>query len=103
MTQRDALFRSLSRNLINEGRITTTLAKAKSLRPYVEKLVTKAKTGTLGARRLVISRIHGEEETKTLFDTIAKKYTGRNGGYTRIIKLPRRELDAAPMAMIEFV
>ena len=103
MNQRDALIRSLSRNLINEGRITTTLAKAKSLRPFVEKLVTKAKTGTLGSRRVVISRVKGEVETKVLFDTLAKKYKDRNGGYTRIIKLPRRELDAAPMAIIEFV
>ncbi len=103
MNQRDALIRSLSRNLINEGRITTTLAKAKSLRPFVEKLVTKAKTGTLASRRLVISRVHGERETKVLFTDLAKKYKDRKGGYTRIIKLPRRKLDAAPMAMIEFV
>ena len=103
MNQRDALFRSLSRNLINEGRITTTLSKAKSLRPFIEKLVTKAKTGTLASRRLVISRIHGERETKALFDIVAKKYKERHGGYIRIIKLPRRALDATPMAMIEFV
>ncbi len=103
MNQRDALIRSLSRNLINEGRITTTLAKAKSLRPFVEKLVTKAKTGTVASRRLVLSRMHGEDETRALFDTIAKKYNDRKGGYLRIIKLPRRALDAAPMAMIEFV
>jgi large subunit ribosomal protein L17 len=103
MNQRDALMRSLARNLVNEGRITTTLAKAKSLRPVVEKLVTKAKTGTLASRRLVISRLQGEKETKVLFETIAKKYADRKGGYTRIIKLPRRELDAAEMAMIEFV
>jgi len=103
MNQRDALIRSLSRNLINEGRITTTLAKAKSLRPFVEKLVTKAKTGTLASRRLVISKVHGEKETKVLFDTLAKKYKDRKGGYTRIVKLPARGLDAAPMAMIEFV
>lgn len=91
------------RSLVIHGRITTTLAKAKSIRPMVEKLVTKAKTGTLASRRLVIVRIGGETETKTLFDTIAPKYADRKGGYTRIIKLPRRELDAAPMAMIEFV
>lgn len=103
MNQRDALMRSLARNLVNEGRITTTLAKAKSLRPFVEKLVTKAKTGTIASRRLVDSRIQGDVETKELFDTIAKKYGDRKGGYTRIIKLPRRKLDAAPMAMIEFV
>ncbi len=103
MNQRDALMRSLSRNLINEGRITTTLAKAKSLRPFVEKLVTKAKSGTLASRRVVLSRVHGEKEMKALFDEIAKKYKDRKGGYIRIIKLPPRALDAAPMAMIEFV
>ncbi len=103
MNQRDALMRSLSRNLINEGRITTTLAKAKSLRPFVEKLVTKAKSGTLASRRIVLSRVHGEKETRELFDNISKKYKDRNGGYIRIVRLPRRALDAAPMAMIEFV
>lgn len=103
MNQRDALMRSLARNLVNEERITTTLAKAKAMRPFVEKLVTKAKTGTLASRRVVITRIGGEREAKALFDVIAPKYKTRAGGYTRIIKLPRRELDAAPMAMIEFV
>lgn len=101
--QRNALMRSLARNLINESKIKTTLAKAKELRPYVEKLVTKAKTGTVASRRLVISKIEGEAETKALFDTIAKKYKDRNGGYIRIVKLAPRALDAAPMAMIEFV
>lgn len=101
--QRNALVKSLMRSLVIHGRITTTLAKAKSIRPMIEKLVTKAKTGTLASRRLVIVRIGGEAETKALFDTIAPKYADRKGGYTRIIKLPRRELDAAPMAMIEFV
>ncbi len=64
---------------------------------------TKAKTGTLASRRLIISKIGGEKETKVLFDTIAPKYKERKGGYTRIIKLSPRSLDAAPMAMIEFV
>ena len=101
--QRNALMRSLARNLINESRIRTTLPKAKELRPYVEKLVTKAKTGTLASRRLLISKIGGLKEVKTLVDTIAPKYKDRKGGYIRIIKISRRELDAAPMAMIEFV
>ncbi len=101
--QRNALMRSLARNLINENRITTTLPKAKELRPYVEKLITKAKSGTLASRRLIISKIGGIKETKVLFDTIAPKYKDRQGGYTRIIRLSRRELDAAPMALIEFV
>ncbi len=101
--QRNALMRSLARNLINETKIRTTLAKAKELRPYVEKLVTKAKSGTLASRRTVISKLDGEKETKVLFDTIAKKYADRKGGYIRIIKLAPRKLDAAPMAVIEFV
>lgn len=101
--QRNALMRSLARNLINENRIKTTLPKAKELRPYVEKLVTKAKLGTLASRRLVISTLGGEKETKVLFDTIALKYKDRKGGYTRIVKLGDRTLDAAPMALIEFV
>ncbi|MEK7463852.1 MAG: 50S ribosomal protein L17 [Patescibacteria group bacterium] len=101
--QRNALMRSLARNLINESRITTTLPKAKELRPYVEKLVTKAKSGSLASRRLIVSKIGGVKEVKELFDVIAPKYKDRKGGYTRIIKIARRELDAAPMAMIEFV
>lgn len=101
--QRNALMRSLARNLINKTKIKTTLAKAKELRPYVEKLVTKAKTGTLASRRVLISKIDGEKEVKVLVDNLAKKYKDRNGGYTRIIKLAPRTLDAAPMAMIEFV
>lgn len=96
-------MRSLARNLINESRIRTTLPKAKELRPYVEKLVTKAKSGTLAARRVLISKIGGEKEVKNLVEKIAPKYKDRKGGYTRIIKISRRELDAAPMAMIEFV
>ncbi|MEK7213899.1 MAG: 50S ribosomal protein L17 [Patescibacteria group bacterium] len=101
--QRNALMRSLARNLINESRIRTTLPKAKELRPYVEKLITKAKIGTIGSRRLIISKIGGVKEAKTLIETIAPKYKTRNGGYTRIVKLSARTLDAAPMAMIEFV
>ena len=101
--QRNALMRSLARNLINKNRITTTLPKAKELRPYVEKLVTKAKMGTLASRRVIISKIGGIKETKVLMDVLAPKYKDRKGGYIRIIKTARRTLDAAPMAMIEFV
>ncbi len=101
--QRNALMRSLARNLINETKIKTTLAKAKELRPFVEKLVTKAKAGTLASHRILVSKLDGEREAKVLVDTIAKKYADRKGGYTRIIKLSPRTLDAAPMAMIEFV
>ncbi|MCX6715543.1 MAG: 50S ribosomal protein L17 [Candidatus Taylorbacteria bacterium] len=102
-TQRHALMRSLARNLIRDTRIKTTAAKAKELRPFVEKLVTKAKTVTVASRRLVSSRLMGDPEVKKLFNEIAPKYKGRNGGYTRIVKLPARDLDGSPMALIEFV
>ena len=102
-TQRHALMRSLARNLVRDSRIKTTLAKAKELRPFVEKLVTTAKSGTVASRRLVMTRIQGAPETKKLFDTVAPKYKSRSGGYTRIIKVPNRDLDGAPMALIEFV
>lgn len=101
--QRKALMRSLARNLIRHDRITTTEAKAKALRPFVEKLVTKAKNGTLASRRLASSEIHGAAEVKKLFSETAPRYKERAGGYTRIVKMPRRDLDGAPMAMIEFV
>lgn len=101
--QRHALMRSLARNLIRDARIKTTEAKAKELRPYVEKLVTKAKAATTASRRLINAQIMGATETKKLVDEIAPKYKSRAGGYTRIVKLPRRDLDGAPMALIEFV
>ncbi len=102
-TQRHALMRSLARNLIRDSRIQTTTAKAKELRPYVEKLVTKAKVASVATRRLIISRIHGAVETKKLIETIAPKYMDRKGGYIRIIRMPNRDLDGSPMSLIEFV
>lgn len=102
-TQRHALLRSLARNLIRDSRINTTLAKAKELRPFVEKLVTKAKTDTLASRRLMISRLQGTKETTKLFESIAPKYVKRAGGYTRIIRLPNRDIDGSNMALLEFV
>jgi large subunit ribosomal protein L17 len=93
----------LACNLIRDSRIRTTTAKAKELRPYVEKLVTKAKTVNIASRRLIISRLHSATETKKLFETVAPKYIDRKGGYTRIIRLPNRELDGSPMSLIEFV
>ena len=101
--QRVALMSSLARNLIRDSRIKTTTAKAKELRPMVEKLVTKAKIGTIASRRLVNSRIKSPIETKKLFDVVAPKYADRKGGYTRIIRLPNRDLDGSPMSLIEFV
>jgi large subunit ribosomal protein L17 len=102
-TQRHAMMRSLARNLIRDNQIKTTTAKAKELRPFVEKLVTRAKTNTVSSRRLVSSRLQGAPEVKKLFDTVAPKYKDRNGGYTRIIRMPNRDLDGSPMAIIQFV
>ena len=102
-TQRHALLRSLGRNLIRDGKIRTTLAKAKEVRPFVEKLITSAKSGTVAMRRVVNTRIQGAAETRKLFDVLAPKYKSRAGGYTRITKMPNRVLDGAAMAIIEFV
>ncbi|MEK7478277.1 MAG: 50S ribosomal protein L17 [Patescibacteria group bacterium] len=101
--QRKTLLRSLALNLITYGKMETTLAKAKELRPYIEKLVTKAKKDSLAAKRQMVSKLGSEEGMKKLFAVTAPKYKDRAGGYTRIIKLPRRSGDASPMAFIEFV
>ncbi len=101
---RRALLKSLALALINHGRIETTEAKAKELRPYVEKLVTKAKDNSVASKRLIIPRLmNRKEESKKLFEEIAPKYKDQKGGYTRIMKLPQRQGDAAKMALIEFV
>ena len=102
--QRHALMKGLMLSLIAHGRIETTEAKAKELRPAIEKMVTKANVNTLASRRLVTSRLYGlTAEAKKLIDDIAPKYKGRAGGYTRITKLPRRAGDASKMAVIEFI
>ena len=100
---RTALFRNMSASLIKHEQITTTVAKAKELRPYIEKLVTLAKRGGLANRRLANSRLLDDTQLKKLFDVLAERYKDRNGGYTRIIKAGIRASDAAPMAVIEFV
>ena len=104
-SQRVELMRTLAVSLIEHGRIKTTKAKAKAVRPFVEKLVTKAKKqdNKLATYRLLISRLHNETMAKKLIDEIAPKYTERPGGYTRVLKLPRRPGDAAELAIIEFV
>jgi len=97
-------MKGLALALIAHGRIETTEAKAKELRPIIEKLITKANVGTLSSRRLVISRLYNlTSEASKLIDEIAPKYKSRTGGYTRITKLPRRQGDASKMAVIEFV
>lgn len=91
-------------SLIRHQRIKTTLAKAKALRPFAEKLVTLGKKGGLHQRRLAIARLDGHEtEAKILFDEIAPRFKDREGGYTRIIKLGPRQSDASSMAIIEWV
>ena len=100
---RTALFRNMSAALIKHEQITTTLAKAKELRPYVEKLVTLAKKGGLSNRRLAHARLMDDTQLKKLFDVIGPRYAERAGGYTRIVKAGIRASDAAPMAIIEFV
>lgn len=104
-TQRKALLNSLAFNLITRGKIKTTLAKAKELRPMIEKLVTRAKVGTPAGRRIVLSKLGGNHtrEVKKLFDVIAPNYTDKKGGYTRVLKLGVRKSDSAEMAVIEFV
>ncbi len=100
---RVAFLRSLLRNMINEGRMTTTLARAKEVRPLIEKLVTLGKRDGLASRRLLVSRLGRATEAKKLAEEISPKYKERHGGYTRIVKLPAREGDASEMALIEFV
>lgn len=102
--QRGALLKGLAVNLIRAGRIKTTEAKAKELRPYMEKLVTRAKVGTLASKRIIISRLMNRViESKMLIEDIAPRFEGVAGGYTRVLKLPPRKSDGAKLALIEFV
>jgi large subunit ribosomal protein L17 len=101
--QRRALLRSLARELFLRGKITTTEAKAKEVRPFAEKLITNAKSASLSARRVVASRMANNVIVGKLVDVIAKKYADRKGGYTRIIKMNRRPSDGSKMAVIELV
>jgi large subunit ribosomal protein L17 len=101
--QRTALLRSLATALIERGSIETTEAKAKELRPFVEKLITKARTGTLQGRRLLGREIQNREAADKLFQEIGPKFVSRPGGYTRILKTGHREGDGAEMARIELI
>lgn len=100
--QRKALLKSLAHNLVLEGKIKTTEAKAKELRPFVEKLVTMGKKETPASKRLLEARVGKLASTK-LVGSLAAMYKTREGGYTRITKLVRRGSDGAKMAVIEFV
>ncbi len=102
--QRHALLKGLAASLVLHGRIVTTEAKAKELRPNIEKLITKAKNPTLAARRLLLAGFYNNETVVSkLISDIAPRYTERAGGYTRIVKLAPRKEDASPMALIELL
>ena len=100
---RRAMFANMSAALIKHEQITTTLPKAKEIRPIVEKLVTLGKRGDLHARRQAISAIRDAKLVAKLFDTLAPRYGQRNGGYIRIMKAGFRAGDNAPLAVVEFV
>lgn len=100
--QRSALLKSLARSLVIKGKIKTTEARAKEIRPLVEKMVTRGKTVTLANRRMLISALGDASTANKLFKT-AENYTTRSGGYIRITKMGPRKGDGAAMAIIEFV
>jgi len=102
-SHRRALLANQACSLILNGRITTTLAKAKALRPYVEKLITLAKRGDVHSRRLAVATLHHPAAVKKLFEEIAPLCAERKGGYTRIVKLGQRLTDSALVAMIEII
>ena len=97
------LLGTLAAQLFEKGKLTTTEAKAKRLRPLAERLITHAKKGDLSARRRVMARISSKSVVHTLFTDIAKRFESREGGYTRITKIGPRKGDNAPMAVIEMV
>jgi len=97
------ILANLATELFRHGRITTTQAKARALRPYAERLITKAKRGDLHARRLVLAKLHDRDVVARLFEEVAPRFAEREGGYTRILKLDPRKGDRAQMALIELV
>lgn len=101
-TQRKVLYKSLATALIEHGKIKTTLAKAKSLSRHIDKLISKSKNNSLASRRLVAKELNQKAVSK-LFKELGPKFASRNGGYTKILRLPRRISDGAPMAIIEFI
>lgn len=102
-SHRKAMFANMACSLIKHEQITTTLPKAKELRPVVEKLITLGKRGGLHARRQAYSQLPDRAMVAKLFDELAERYADRNGGYTRVIRANFRYGDSAPMAVIEFV
>ncbi len=101
--ERRALLRSLAEGLMGHGKIMTTEAKAKELRPYVEKLITVGRKATVTATRYLISELGSVARARKLQNDVAPKYKDRAGGYTRIVKVPRRIVDGSKMAIIELV
>ncbi|MBI0433108.1 50S ribosomal protein L17 [Roseomonas sp. KE0001] len=102
-THRIAMLRNMATSLLKHEQITTTLPKAKELRPYVERIITLGKRGDLHARRQAYAQIMDPKVVDKLFTTIAERYKGRQGGYTRVLKAGMRYGDAADMAVIELV
>jgi large subunit ribosomal protein L17 len=102
-THRLAMFRNMATSLLKHEQITTTLPKAKELRPYVERIITLGKRGGLHARRQAYAQIMDAQVVDKLFTTIADRYKGRSGGYTRVLKAGVRYGDAASMAVIELI
>ena len=102
-SHREALLRNMAISLFRHGRISTTTAKAKELRPYAERLITLAKRGDLHAKRLAARKIHDRDVLVQLFDSIGPRFAERPGGYTRVLKLGHRQGDGAEMALIELV
>ena len=102
-SHRKALLMNLSNSLIKHEQITTTLSKAKELRPFVEKIITLGKKGDLVSRRKAISILQDQKNTKKIFYVISERYKERSGGYTRIIKVGNRFGDNSPTAIIELV
>ncbi|MCX2683525.1 50S ribosomal protein L17 [Campylobacter sp. MIT 21-1685] len=102
-SHRSALLKNLSIALVTSGKIETTLPKAKELRSYIEKLITRARIGDFNAHRAIFAALQDKQATKKLVNELAPKFKDRNGGYTRIIKTRIRRGDAAEMAYIEFV
>ena len=100
---RKAMLRAMVTYLLENGRIETTVTRAKEVRAMAEKMITTAKTNDLHSKRQVLAYVTKEDVVKKLFDEIAPKYADRNGGYTRIIKIGPRRGDAAEMAIIELV
>lgn len=98
-----AILSNLAQELFWDERVTTTVAKAKMLRPYAEKMITKARRGSLHDRRMILRDIEDTEVVTRLFDEVAPRYEDRPGGYTRIVRLGPRRGDGAEMAVIELV